>query len=180
MGFDAKQYASVKSTVLDKDVMFHIMYITNISKSILNQLDDWNEFDNPNTVSVDRISNSKRTGQRVIREVDMEEGANFVVTLDKYKLLLRDEVNNFSYGYEFDHPLTFLRDSNYKDSPLPIKLGGRLIIKKGTPVLSGVLMLSNKNCQYLGLSPNDGELIQQLNDGIIKKNIELLKKQLEV
>lgn len=174
MGFDPNHYSSIKSASLENDVMFCIIHISNISKSLLNQLDDWNEFENPNAVSVDRL---KRGGQKVIREVNLDDAAINVTTLDKYKLLLRDDNDTYCYAYELDHPLGFLRDSSYHESPLPMRLGGKLIVKKGTPILSGVLMLSNKNCQYLGIDVDD-DLVQRLNNGIIRKYIDLINKQL--
>lgn len=177
MSFDVRQYQSIRTALLENDVLFHIIHITNISRSILNQLDDWNEFDNPNTVSVDRISNSTRTGHRIIREI-ADDTTSTVTTLDKFKLLLRDQKNNYSYGYE-SQPLAFLRDASYHDSPMPLKLGGRLIVRKGTSILSGSLMLDNRDCRYLGLNPVDSELVSQLNDELIKKEIELFNKQLE-
>lgn len=176
MSFDVRQYQSSKSAILETDVLFHIVYITNISKSILNQLEDWNEFNDPNTVSVDRITNSTRTGHVLIREITDENTPT--VTLDKYKLLLRDQNNNYSYAYE-NQPLAFLRDASYHESPMPLKLGGRLLLKKGTSIQSGSLLINNNDCRYLGLNPMDTDLISQLNDGLIKKNIELLNKQLD-
>jgi RecQ-mediated genome instability protein 1 len=178
MSFDPRRYSSVPSACLNDDICFHIIHITNISKSWLSQLDDWKEFDDPNSIAVDRLANSNNKAGKVIREINMEDSGSMVATSDKFKLMLCDSHNNYCFAYEMDHPLPFLRNSTSRESPLPVKLGGRLVVKKGTTIQNGVLLLTPKNCNYLGLNALDSDLIQKLNNGIVKKNIELLENQL--
>lgn len=178
MSFDPRKYGGVLSACLNDDVCFNIVHITNISKSCLNQLDDWKEFDDPNSIAVDRLANSNNKTGKVIREINMEDSVSTVATSDKFKLVLCDPHNNYCFGYELDHPLPFLRNGASRESPLPVKLGGRLVVKKGTMIQNGVLLLTPKNCTYLGLNALDSDLIQKLNNGIVKKNIELLENQL--
>lgn len=159
--------------------LFHIIHIFNISKSNLNQIDDWREYDNPNRVSVDRLEKSK-----VVREVNIDEDASLPTrrhTPDKstYKLLLRDFGGNHSFAYEIS-PLQFLRDNTYTGTPLSIQLGGRLLVKQGTNVLNGVLMLNRNNCEYLGINSADKELVDTLNSGIVPKYIEMLLDELNL
>ncbi|ODV82450.1 uncharacterized protein CANTADRAFT_44223 [Suhomyces tanzawaensis NRRL Y-17324] len=174
----------VGKKALEKPVLFHIIHVSNISKSRLNQLDEWKEFDNPNNVAVDRLTKSRkiRTDNYIIREVNMEEDAPSATSnqtgFDTYKLLLRDSANNYCYGYEFKGPLPFLRTGSL-GTPLGVPLGGRLVVKKGTLVQNGVLLLTRQGCDYLGVDSNDTELINQLNDGVVQKYIAMLEAELK-
>lgn len=162
---------------LAKPVLFHVMQIFNISKSRLNQLDDWKEYEDPHNVLVDRISKSSRGQNRIIREVNLDEDAsNMVIRNDgaTYKLLLRDYTNNYCFAYELS-PLPFLRNQT-ADTPLPLELGGRLLVKKGAIALSGVILLERNQCEYLGIDPEDKPLFDTLNNSIVKKYIDMLEK----
>ena len=79
---------------------------------------------------------------------------------------------NITQAYEKE-PLRFLSVEN-TGTPLPIKLGGRLTVLKGALTFNGVLLLTNKNCEYHGIHPDDANYVSILNDGVIKKQIELL------
>ncbi|KAK6464994.1 hypothetical protein DFJ63DRAFT_332437 [Scheffersomyces coipomensis] len=151
--------------------------------SRLNQIEDWQQYQDPNNVSVDRVNRSKR----IIREVPIEEdGSNYnnnfnssVYQPEVYKLLLRDFSNNYCYAYEYNDPLRFIRESREETfTPLKIKLGGRLRVKPGAKVINGVIYLDNSFCQYLGLIDQDKELTDNLNTGIVQRYIEILTEGL--
>lgn len=181
--FKASEYASVASTTLRNTVLFNIVHIENISKSKLNQIEDWKEYYDPNRVSVDRLKN---TNQKIIREIkdddnEFTESRNINNNNVIYKLLLRDRGDNFAYAYE-QEPLGFLRHGSPQaqntNTPLAIQLGGRLLVKQGATVQRGVIFLTHNSCNYLGIHTDDRELVDTLNDGLAKKEIDILQKQL--
>ncbi|CUM66848.1 uncharacterized protein PRCAT00004532001 [Priceomyces carsonii] len=173
--FKAEEYLLTKMAYLDNLVLFNIIQITNISKSKLNQLDEWKSYEDPNKASVDRIKS--RSGTRLVREVKMDEVEDslFQPTKDIYKLMLRDKAGNYCYAYEFNDVLSFLREKRpTTNTPLNIPLGGRLVVDKGTSILNGVLLLKRNQCHYLGTDESDRQLIDTLNSNLVKKYINLL------
>ncbi|CAK9439334.1 uncharacterized protein LODBEIA_P35060 [Lodderomyces beijingensis] len=174
MSLITANYADTPSAPLGHAVLFHVMWVENISRSRLNQLDEWREHVDPNNASADRLKKNK-----VIREVNMDdqdssgppEGSCIV-----YKLLLRDNANNFTYAYE-QEPLPFLRRET-TGTPMPIKLGGRILVKQGTQILRGALLLNHKNCEYKGIHPGDGGLVATLNEGVAARAIDLLSSSM--
>ncbi|CUM45411.1 uncharacterized protein AC631_02590 [Debaryomyces fabryi] len=184
--FDPQQYLSEKSAYTQHPILFNIIQVSDISRSRLNQLDEWQEYEDPNSVSVDRVSkynNKKYLGNRIIREVDMSKDneltfSNFTRYGGIYKLLLKDNFDNYCFAYEYNDSLQFLRQNNSTGTPLGIPLGGRLLVNKGTLVMNGVLMLEKIQCQYLGIDENDSSLAEKLNSGIVKKHIDLLNEEL--
>lgn len=184
--FDPQQYLSKKATYTQYPILFNIIQVSDISRSRLNQLDEWQEYEDPNSVSVDRVSkfnNKKYLGNRIIREVDMSKDNELNLTNFKrfggiYKLLLKDNFDNYCFAYEYNDCLQFLRQSNSTGTPLGIPLGGRLLVNKGTLVMNGALMLKKIQCQYLGIDENDNSLAEKLNSGIVKKHIDLLNEEL--
>lgn len=107
-------------------------------------------------------------------------GTSFVASEpgSTYRLLLRDSQGNYCYAYDYNTSLAFLGTEGNASSPLPIPLGGRLLVKSGTEVVSGVLLLKGLQCQYLGTSDRDRDLIDQLNTGLIRKYITSLNETL--
>ncbi|KAI5965180.1 uncharacterized protein KGF55_001400 [Candida pseudojiufengensis] len=184
MSFIPSNYADVEYTNLKQALLLHIIRIENISQSKSHQIDEWQEISDPNNVSVDRLNKSNR----IVREINMEDDTNqqqlnsTLATEPRskdssiYKLLLRDKFNNFIYAYELE-PLRFLRNENM-NTPIPIKLGGRILIKPGTIISRGVLMLDHKNCEYKGLHQNDQELINNLNENIGVREIDILSNEI--
>ncbi|RCK66837.1 hypothetical protein Cantr_02537 [Candida viswanathii] len=150
---------------------YRIIWIENISKSKITQLEEWKELGDPNKSAVDRVK------RRIITEVNLDadddqDGAS-KSSNDTYKLYLEDISNKkVTQAYEKEQ-LRFLHVSN-TGTPLPLKLGGRLRVKEGTPAYNGVLLLSNKHCQYQGINSDDLDYVSILNDGIIKKHIDWL------
>lgn len=185
--FDLNAYIQNGDSTTKLPISFNIIHVLNISKSSISQLDDWRECEDPNKVSMDRLSKSSRQGMpRLITEVDMSDdsskgwGTSFVATEPgcTYRLLLRDSRGNYCYGYDYNTSLAFLRSEGNASSPLPIPLGGRLLVKSGTEVVSGVLLLKGLQCRYLGTNDQDRSLISQLNTGLIRKYITSLNESL--
>lgn len=184
--FKPEDFVNTAESLTQVPIFFNIIHIHNISKSRLHQLEEWQEYDDPNNVSVDRVSKSnKRKSNKVITQVDIEDGSNIPSTSwssnDVYKLILRDKFNNYSFAYEYNDKLSFIRHPNEitMDTPLKIPLGGRLIVKKGTLIMNGVLMLNNSQCQYLGIDETDKSLFEQLNSGVVDKYIKILNEELQ-
>lgn len=183
--FDPQQYLQVKEFYTQNPILFKIIQISDISKSRLNQLDEWQEHEDPNSVSVDRVSksNSKKSlSNKVIREVNINSENDTMGNTNKsgsiYKLILKDNFDNFSYAYEYNDRLPFLRQAGSTGTPLAIPLGGKLIVNKGTLVMNGSIMLKTMQCQYLGMDESHKEFADKLNSGIVAKQIALLKKEL--
>ncbi|EER35165.1 conserved hypothetical protein [Candida tropicalis MYA-3404] len=162
-------------STLANPTTYRIIWIENISKSRVAQLEEWKELDDPNKSSVDRVKRKIITEVNLDKDDDQEnDNDKSTITNDTYKLILEDISNkNVIQGYEKE-PLRFLHVSK-TGTPLPLKLGGRLRVKEGTPVFNGVLLLSNKHCQYQGINSVDADYVSILNDGIIKKHIDWLQ-----
>lgn len=167
--FKVEEYTGKSFT--ERPILFRIIHVFNISKSVVNQLDDWKECLDPMNVSVDRI----RRG-RLIREVRMDDDTYTENKVDTYKLLLQDSADNYCYAYEYNDSLRFLRQEN-TGTPLGIRLGGKLLVRAGTKVANGTLLLCEKQCQYMGVEEGD-DMAVQLNRGIVAKYIEVLEKEL--
>ncbi|RLV91488.1 hypothetical protein JA1_003852 [Spathaspora sp. JA1] len=178
--FLASDFAKVERAELKQSTLFNIIRIENISKSKLNQLEDWQHYHDPNSVSVDRVRSSNRT---IIREIRDDDNSTRTVNNNNngtatYKLLLRDFHNNYTFAFE-QEPLNFLRSNQNTSTPLGIPLGGRLLVKQGATISRGAIFLELKNCEYQGIAtPEDDQLVSTLNDGLIQKEIDILKDEL--
>lgn len=161
-------------TTLTTPNTYRIIWIENISKSKITQLEEWKELGDPNKSSVDRLKRKIITEVNLDKDDDQEDASKTTTTNDTYKLYLEDISNkSVIQGYEKE-PLRFLHVTK-TGIPLPLKLGGRLRVKEGTPMYNGVLLLSNKHCQYQGINSVDADYVSILNDGIIKKYIDWLQ-----
>lgn len=151
-------------------ILFFIIHIENIAKSRLARLDEWEEQGDPEKRSVDRLKS------RVIRQVNMDDdNVTPIVASDTYKLTLRDSFDNYSFAYEFNDKLPFLR----KTPGYPAEaLGARLLVNKGTLVLNGVLMLNRATCQFLGVDSANRGLAELLQGDLAEKNIAVLRAEL--
>lgn len=184
--FDPQQYLESKVSYTQHPILFNIIQVSDISRSRLIQLDEWQEYEDPNSVSVDRVSkfnNKKYLGNRIIREVDMNKDNetnlnDYRGSGNVYKLMLKDNFDNYCFAYEYNDRLQFLRQNISTGTPLSIPLGGRILVNKGTLVMHGALMLKKIQCQYLGINENDKALSDKLNGGIVKKHIDLLNEEL--
>ncbi|KAI5966028.1 hypothetical protein KGF57_000674 [Candida theae] len=166
------EFANQESATLRHAVLLHIIRVEDISVSKLNQIDEWKEISDPNNRFVDRLNKSTR----IIRQINDEESESSSTVKSKqfstYKLLLRDKDDHFIYAYELE-PLKFVRNEQ-TSTPIPIKLGGRLLVKPGATISRGVLLLNHKNCEYKGIHASDAHLVSQLNDGLSTREIDIL------
>lgn len=183
--FNPSDYLNIETSQLESPVLFYIIRIENISESRLRQLESWEELEDPINASVDRINKHKQgnntKSNRVIREVDMSDNPlphNNGSEAQIYRLLLKDCFDNYSYAYEFNDKLLFLRSHNNKGGPLPIQLGSRIIVQQGSLILSGVIMLESAKCKFLGTDGVDKSFLDSLNLNIINKYASALRHEL--
>lgn len=185
IAFNPSTYVNIESSRVESPILFYIIRIENISESRLRQLESWEELEDPNNASVDRV-NKHRQGNntknnRVIREVDMSDDPlphNNGSEAQIYRLLLKDCFDNYSYGYEFNDKLQFLRSRNSNGGPLPIVLGSRIIVYQGALILNGVIMLESAKCKFLGTDGVDKGFLDSLNLNIISKYANALRHEL--
>lgn len=174
--FDPSAYAGKPKASLDSPVTCHILQIVNVTESKEKALEDWKYYHNPNTALFERMEHVNRP---VIYGIDLDATENDPKPHTQkatYKLLLRDLAENYFYALELeDLPFLHPRDKN-ADNPLPIPLGGRLLLQRGTQVSDGIVLLKRSSCTFLG--PDPGPLASQLNGDIVEKHIEILEKQL--
>lgn len=171
MIFDPKTYTNTAKAFTTDDIEVDIVQIYNIAVSKLRQLDEWRDHQDPHNLAVDRVGSS-----RIIRSID-DDLESLAAPRAIYKLLLRDTAGNLSYAYEYNDRIAFLHHKKDTSTPLGVPLGGRLVVKRGTLIMNGVLMLKNAQCHYLG--PVDGPLGTILNSDAGKKQMEILQKELE-
>lgn len=183
--FNPSNYVNIESSRVESPILFYIIRIENISESRLRQLESWEELEDPNNASVDRVNKHKQgnstKNNRVIREVDMSDDPlphNNGSEAQIYRLLLKDCFDNYSYAYEFNDKLQFLRSRNNNGGPLPIHLGSRIIVHQGALILSGVIMLESAKCKFLGTDDVDKGFLDSLNLNIISKYANALRHEL--
>lgn len=177
--FNAKEYLNKKSDRLAKLVEFFIIHIDDVSKSKVTKLEEWRRVKDPNDVGVDRLNRGK-----IISEIDMNADdanpssnsssvTNSAGTNGLYKLTLKDNFDNYCFAYEYNDQLPFLRAGN-TNLPIPIKLGGKLIVKRGTLIANGSLLLNRDQCTYIGVD-DSSELVKSLNSNLVEKSISILQ-----
>lgn len=162
--FNPQQYQSQALATLEHDVTFHIMHVHDISRLRLQQLDEWRDLGDPNHSSVDRLRDA-----RVIREVNVDDdvpGEQPAQT--RYKLTLRDQANNYCFAYEFSDPVPWLHPRSHP-GPFPIPLGSKLLVKKGTLIEHGVIMLVGQLCQFLGPDIDMGDVTKKYTDMLLNE-----------
>ena len=95
-------------SALTNPTTYRIIWIENISKSRVAQLEEWKELDNPNKSSVDRVKRKIITEVNLDKDDDQEnDNDKSTITNDTYKLILEDISNkNVIQGYEKE-PLRF-------------------------------------------------------------------------
>lgn len=171
--FNAKD--NLNKVNLQFPVSFNIIHIDDISKSKISKLEEWKRYKDPNEVGVDRLNRGAQA-QRLITEINVnEDEANPTVNTASqsiYKLTLKDNFDNYCFAYEYEDKLPFLRAGS--DLPIPIRLGGKLIIEKNTPISNGALLINRNNCRYLGIDENS-DLVKTLNSNLVEKSINILQ-----
>lgn len=185
MSFAPENYLQTSQSYTQSAMTFTVMGIIDIANSKLSQIDKWKDYEDPHKASVDRLNKGRNHIIRELKDDSDENGTPVIPTGNTlYKLTLRDSGDNYCYGFEYMDKLPFLRKTqnltgDNGSSPLPIPLGSRIRIEKGTLIMNGVLMLTRVQCLYLGLLDEDKELYQQLNLDIAKKNIQYLTGELK-
>lgn len=175
MSFNPADYISIDETTLPHSVSCHILHIANVAESREKSLEEWKYYDNPNTAPFERMEHVSRP---VIYGIDLdatEQEPRKANSAGTYKLLLEDGHGHHFYAFEAEE-LPFLHPREKStNNPLPVPLGGRLVLQKGTTVCEGMVMMRRHQCLYLGVDVNSG-VAKQLNDGVVKKYIQIMER----
>lgn len=141
--------SQVNILTTDRDLLFQILMVENISKSKQSQIDDINAKLNPKNQRVDRLNASKlkRQPQTVISHIDMDND-----NTDLPSSLMQSSQNDmFKFTIQGKNSTIFSAITTY-----PIKwgncaLGAKIIIKKGTLFNKNIFILRNQsNSTFLG------------------------------
>lgn len=163
---------------MNSSLVCHVMQIFNVSESKEKALEEWKYYQNPNRAPFERMEHVSRP---IIYGVDLDSSEPEQKTRSSkatYKLLLRDSFANYFYAIELEE-IPFLRSRNVTtNNPLPIPLGGRIILQEGSQVAEGIVLLRKHQCTYLGPDPNS-EMTKLLNDGVVEKTIEMIERLLK-
>ncbi|EGV62312.1 hypothetical protein PSN45_001038 [Yamadazyma tenuis] len=178
--FNPQEFANKPSDQTRLPVAFNVIHVDDISKSKIAKLEEWMKYKDPNEVGVDRLNRSGAgTNQHIIREIDVSDNDNArlmettsLFDSSVYKLTLRDNFDNYCFAYEYNDKLPFLRTGS--TLPIPIKLGGKLIISSGATVANGALLVDRKVCKYIGVDESS-ELVKALNSNLVEKSINILQ-----
>lgn len=175
--FKVLAYEHKECEPVPETVVCRIILVFNISDSKERVLEEWKYCNYPNTAPFERVEHANR---RVIYGIDLsmsEENKPASSGKVFYKLLLQDEEGNMFYGLEMDE-LPFLHPpTKTTPTPLPIPLGGSLVIQKGTMTSFGLVLLRKSQCTYTPPTSAD-EFSRSLNDGLTYKYIEMVDRQL--
>lgn len=134
-----------KFCVVDREILFQILMVENISKSKLSQIDDMKIRLDPKHQKSDRLSTG-RDKKVVINQVNVEaeepnvEDFCFSSKKDVFKLTLQDKTGAIFFAVTLVS-LPWLAVYN---------LGSKLIINRGTNFVRGVFQLNESNCTFLG------------------------------
>lgn len=177
-GFNIDAYTHKGEVSLPHDVTCFVMFIEDVSESKEKALEEWKYYHNPNRAPFERMEHVSRP---VIYGIDLDESPEEthrkMSASATFKLTLKDTLNNYFYGIEVDR-LSFLHpQASNTGTPLPIPLGGRLVIKAGAKVYNGIVCLTARHCNYLGHDETLA-LLQQLNAGLMEKYIDIMERQL--
>lgn len=175
--FVVRQYENQEETKLDYQLVCRILRVENVSESKEKTLEEWKFLHNPNTALFERMEHVSRP---IIYDIDLDAPEHDLkprASKATHKLLLGDSSENYFYGIEMEE-LGFLHPAKpLTNNPLPIPLGGQLVVKRGTTVLYGMLLLRNADVMYT--PPDlDSNLALLLNSGIVKKYIDVLESAL--
>lgn len=166
---------------VERDTLFQIVFLENVSHSIQDQYDELMSSYDVEGVGADRL---KYTRQRVVRQINVEgdeqgnpqeqevkQGNTINNSNATFKLTLQDTSGNVAYGIELGK-LSFLSGKNFS-SGFPIQLGTKLLVKAGTKLFKGVLLLNQDNVEFLG------GLVPEWNQDLQQKHMTYLKKRIE-
>lgn len=179
MTFRPEEYAKKGEVTLTLALTCFVVFVEDVSESKEKRLEEWKYYHNPNRAPFERMEHVNRP---VIYGIDLDESpedkaAKKMSASATYKLTLRDESENYFYAIEIDK-LPFLHSqASNTGTPLPVPLGGKLVLKSGTKVYNGVVCLTASSCEYLGHDENLS-LAKQLNVGVVEKYIDVMERQL--
>lgn len=177
--FNAEKYAGKGEVSLTQPVTCFVVFIEDVSESKEKSLEEWKYYHNPNRAPFERMEHVSRP---VIYGIDLDESLEEKMEKKMsasatFKLTLRDAADNYFYGIEIDK-LPFLHpQASNTGTPLPMPLGGKLVIKPGAKVYDGVICLTVRHCEYLG-HDESSSLLRQLNAGVVEKYIDIMERQL--
>lgn len=180
--FNPRAFLDIPLAYTKQPVLFNIIQLVDISHSKLGQLYDWLERDDPNKVPIDTIKKSRDQQPSKKEENDKD---SFCINFGRmagnnvYRILLRDSWGNYCYAYEYQDKLPFLRQNQLTTTCPDNPLGARMLVSKGTLIMNGVLMLRRAQCQYLGVTEPDRQLLESLNSNLVQKYIDNLKEELK-
>lgn len=163
----------VQGSATTKPILVQLVDIENVTKSRLSRLDEILGVINPNDLRTDKLGN-KGARRKIIRDVDVDDHEDSPSTAPNYgsgyyKLTLMDYKGGMVFGAELSK-LSFLSSSS--SLLLPIPLGSKIIVKPGTPVVRGMLLLKNELTVLVGGSFGEPK-------GLEAVMIRKLKAQLE-
>lgn len=171
------QYFGVAEAELGEPIKCHIIQIFNIAESREKSLEEWRYYQNPNKAPFERMEHVSRP---IVYGIDLdtpeqEQKARSIKAT--YKLLLRDIYGNYFYAVEIEE-LSFLRSKTKSEkTPINIQLGGSMLLKEGTVIADGVVLLRKHQFTYLPADPAS-ELTRQLNENIVGRTIEMIERLL--
>lgn len=192
MSFTPETHLQTSQTYTASPIVFTVVGILDIASSKLLQVDKWRDYEDPHKASVDRLNKGRNHIIRELRDDNEDAGISVIPTGSSlYKLTLKDGADNYCFAYEYMEKLPFLRQArnasgsasasgDNTDSPLPIPLGSKIRVEKGTLIMNGVLMLTRVQCLYLGVTEEDQELYAKLNLDIAKKYIQYLTGEINM
>ncbi|KAH3682710.1 hypothetical protein WICPIJ_006316 [Wickerhamomyces pijperi] len=181
------------------ETLFQVVWVENISMSkavILDELKVLNGGSENSGVGADRLrfGNKRATSgaqpnpaDRVIRDVviddedqqqdggnkDHHQVGNSGIQSSKcfYKLTLQDSQKNLIYAIEMEK-LPFLSGA-VSLTGWPIHLGSKLLLKEGTDIIKGVIMLRRNDVEFIGGSVRDW------NTGLEERIIKIMEDEIK-
>lgn len=159
--------AAKGTAALGRTARCTVVHIGSVSESREKQLEEWRYQENPNTAYFERMEHLLRPVVYGV-EMDVEAGAGHRAGHSTYKLVL-EHAGEYFYALEVEE-MPFLHQRS--STPLPVPLGGTLVLRPDTVVCDGVVLLQRATCEYLGGSRAD------LNADVAQKCIALLQAQL--
>lgn len=147
---DTPQILDKKMLTTDRDLLFQVMMIENISKSKLSQVDDMKSNIDPKNQRVDRLktsANIPNKSYKVINEVNIEDDEiansdmtnSFAAQKVVYKLTIQSRSGKIFFALN-------LKPIQWASSAL----GAKIVIRKGALFNRGMFILKDIDVMFLG------------------------------
>lgn len=141
-------------TTVDRDLLFQILMVENISRSKQSQLDDINTKLDPKTQRVDRLNaskvNLKRQKPEFISQVDLDREDSSSLSSSN-NTLTSNEKDMFRFTIQGRNGLVFFAINTFQIKWWNCALGAKIIIKKGAVFNKNIFILrNNTNVVFLG------------------------------